>query len=199
MSRDPGTAVGDPQHCSQSARVKKTCPAEIVEKETNAEPHTTQITELNPETWRHSTGGKLTQMTMQKNPAAEKLPEPSGTWEGVATVSSGVSQFSYRFKGLKATNELAGQWDRCIVLNSTTLHRPGMLIYKVPISTHSRTRGTRYWLQSKYSEEQLKQVGNENFTDGLSGASSTGPSRCEAGALSTTPPRSQWEWRYTWR
>ena len=79
MSRDPGTAVGDPQHCSQSARVKKTCPAEIVEKETNAGPHTTQITELNPETWRHSTGGKLTQMTMQKNPAAEKLPEPSGT------------------------------------------------------------------------------------------------------------------------
>ena len=41
------------------------------------------------------------------------------------------------------------------------------------------------------SEGQLKCVGNEDFTDDLSRASNAGPSRCKAGALSTTPPQEE--------
>ena len=46
---------------------------------------------------------------------------------------------------------MAGQWDRLIALSSTTPYIPGILMYKMsmPLSTHTKPRGTSYGLQSR--------------------------------------------------
>ena len=101
--------------------------------------------------------------------------------------------------GLKATNEQ--QDNGTGVLHQVAQHpRPAILIDKAP-KQDLEGQGTgcrvgRPVCPSKpptpCSEMQLKCAGNEIFTNSLSGASNAGPSRCEANALSTSSPHSQY-------
>ena len=83
-------------------------------------------------------------------------------------------------------------------------YRPSILIYKasMPLTTHTGPRGTKYCLQigscgpptppppNPCWEGQLKHVGNENFTYGLSGASNFGQSNSRPAFIrcTTTSP-----------
>ena len=101
--------------CSQCACVKQTLSCRSCKKKESE--YKTYITGMNHETWRHLTRGNKSQTTVQRNPPAEKLKKPSGTWEVMATVSSGIwfLQWEWRYKkwccrNIKRLFRTSGGW-----------------------------------------------------------------------------------------